>query len=367
MKEIIYQIFVRNYSEEGTLKAVTDDLDRLYDLGITILYLMPIHEIGELNRKGTFGSPYSIKDYFSISKDLGTIDDFKELILRAHTLGMKVIMDMVFNHTSRDNLLIKEHPEFYYYKDGRLANKIGDWSDITDLETSRDDVQNYLLSVIKYWSSLGVDGYRFDVASFIPIQFFKKLREMIPNSFLLAESIDKEFANYAKEQGCVVASDQELNQYFDVLYCYNYYHYLEHFYTNDEPLRKVIDALNSDQNIKRICSLENHDTKRLLEVVKNDDNRFQTLIKFMFTLNATPFIFNGMEIKNNHRPELFEKDPINWNTVDMETYNLFKKYIKNKLDEEEISKQSFKLLNNRDVEVTTKYKNNKKKVEIYHF
>lgn len=367
MKDVIYQIFVRNYSQEGTFKAVTEDLDRLYDLGITILYLMPIHEIGEANRKGTYGSPYSIKDYFSISKDLGTLDDFKELLKRAHALGMKVILDMVFNHTSRDNPLITKHPEFYYYKDGKLANKIGDWSDITDLETSREDVQNYLLSVIKYWSSIGVDGYRFDVASFIPINFFKKLRELYPDSYLLAESIDIEFAEYAKQQGCVVASDQELNQYFDTLYCYNYYHYLEHFYSNDEPLKKVIDALNKDQNIKRICSLENHDTRRLLEVVKNDDDRFKTLIKFLFTLNATPFIFNGMEIKNNHRPELFEKDPINWKKVDMNTYNLFKKYIKEKLEENDILKQDFQLLNNRDVEVTTIFKNNKKKVEIFHF
>mgnify|MGYP003298681654 CR=1 FL=1 len=148
MKDIIYQIFVRNYSKEGTIKAVTEDLDRLFDLGVNILYLMPIHEIGVLNRKGTYGSPYSIKDYFSISKDLGTLDDFKELILRAHTLNMKVIMDMVFNHTSRDNPLLKKHPEYYYYKDEKPANKIGDWSDVIDLETSREDTQKYLLSVI---------------------------------------------------------------------------------------------------------------------------------------------------------------------------------------------------------------------------
>ena len=366
MKDIIYQIFVRNYSKEGTIKAVTDDLDRLFDLGVNILYLMPIHEIGVLNRKGTYGSPYSIKDYFSISKDLGTLDDFKELILRAHTLNMKVIMDMVFNHTSRDNPLLKKHPEYYYYKDEKPANKIGDWSDVIDLETSREDTQKYLLSVIKYWSDLGVDGYRFDVASLIPLNFFKKVREMLPNAYLLAESIDPDFVTYARSLGFNVASDKELGQYFDTLYCYNYYRYLEHFYKYDKPLSKVVEALNND-NVKRVASLENHDTDRLLELVKNDDTRFYTLTRFLFTLNATPFIYDGMEIKTNHRPELFEKDPINWKKFDKETYSLYKELIQNKLEEKEIKKQAFELVNNREIKVITTYIDNKKKEEVFHF
>lgn len=366
MKDIIYQIFVRNYSKEGTIKAVTEDLDRLFDLGVNILYLMPIHEIGVLNRKGTYGSPYSIKDYFSISKDLGTLEDFKELILRAHTLNMKVIMDMVFNHTSRDNPLLKKHPEYYYYKDGKPANKIGDWSDVIDLETSREDTQEYLLSVIKYWSNLGVDGYRFDVASLISLNFFKKVREMLPKAYLLAESIDPDFVTYARSLGFNVASDKELGQYFDTLYCYNYYHYLEHFYKYDKPLSKVVEALNND-DVMRVASLENHDTGRLLELVKNDDTRFYTLTRFLFTLNATPFIYAGMEIKTNHRPELFEKDPINWNKFDKETYSLYKELIQSKLEEKEIKKQVFELVNNREIKVITTYIDNKKKEEVFHF
>ena len=116
---VIYQIFVRNYSEEGTFKKVEEDLSRLKELGIDIIYLTPIHEIGIENRKGTWGSPYAIKDYFSISSDLGNLDDFHDLVNKTHELGMKIILDMVFNHTSPDNVLVKSHPEYYFYKDGK--------------------------------------------------------------------------------------------------------------------------------------------------------------------------------------------------------------------------------------------------------
>ena len=106
---VIYQVFVRNYSKEGTFKALQKDLERIKNLGVDIIYLTPIHKIGVLNRKGTYGSPYAIQDYFSVSEDLGTIQDFKDLVNNIHSHGMKIILDMVFNHTSPDNVLINTH------------------------------------------------------------------------------------------------------------------------------------------------------------------------------------------------------------------------------------------------------------------
>ena len=113
--QTIYQVFVRNYSKEGTFAALTKDLNRIKDLGADILYLMPINEIGVKQRKGTYGSPYASKDYFSISKDLGNLDDLKILIRKTHDLGMKIILDMVFHHTSPDNRLYIQHPEYYFH------------------------------------------------------------------------------------------------------------------------------------------------------------------------------------------------------------------------------------------------------------
>ena len=122
--EVIYQIFVRNYSVDGGFKAVEDDLPRIKDLGVDIIYLMPINEIGVKNRKGTYGSPYASKDYFSISKDLGTLKDLKSLIKKTHKLKMKIIVDMVFNHTAPDSILFEQHPEFYYKKNGKPGNEL---------------------------------------------------------------------------------------------------------------------------------------------------------------------------------------------------------------------------------------------------
>ena len=173
------------------LVEVSKDLPRIKDLGSDVIYLMPIHEIGEENRKGTWGSPYAIKDYFSISPDLGTLDDLKELINKTHELGMKIILDMVFNHTSPDNVLVATHPEYYFYKDGKRGNRVGDWTDIVDLDTPREDVQDYLVSVLKYWLDVGVDGFRFDVASTIPLSLFEKARKILGNKpiFLVNVSV----------------------------------------------------------------------------------------------------------------------------------------------------------------------------------
>ena len=178
MKEntIIYQVFVRNYSEDGSFESVRKDLKRIKDLGVDVIYLSPIHPISVLKRKGKVGSPYAIQDYFEIDKSNGSKEDFTNLINDVHKQGMKIIIDMVFNHTGRDNVLLKSHPEYYFYRNGKLGNRVGDWSDIIDLDTSRDDTKEYLLSVLKYWRGLGVDGFRFDVASMIPLDFFQKAR-----------------------------------------------------------------------------------------------------------------------------------------------------------------------------------------------
>ena len=120
---VFYQVFVRNYSQKGTFSAVQKDLPRIKDLGVDYIYLTPIHEIGVLNRKGTYGSPYAIKDYYSISKDLGTLEDFKSFVNTAHEYELKVIMDMVFNHTAPDSVLVDTHPDFYFYKKERSVKR----------------------------------------------------------------------------------------------------------------------------------------------------------------------------------------------------------------------------------------------------
>lgn len=327
---IIYQIFVRNYSNEGKFANVTNDLERIKTLGVDIIYLMPIHEIGVINRKGTYGSPYAIKDYFSISPDLGTLEDFKELINKTHKLGMKIIIDMVFNHTSPDNVLINTHPEYYYYKDGKRGNRVGDWTDIVDLDTLRDDTQDYLLSVLKYWIDVGVDGFRFDVASTIPVSLFEKARKLLGDEpIFFGECIDEGFAKYLISINAVYAPDKELMNTFNYLYNYHWLDQAILYFKGEYKLEDLIARINNDdKSILRVNSLENHDKPRIAGQIK-DRHKLMEWIKFDFALKGHVFIYAGEEYGITHLPELFEKDPIIWKK-DKEIYNLFVEEIKKK-------------------------------------
>ncbi|MDD3124183.1 MAG: alpha-amylase family glycosyl hydrolase, partial [Candidatus Izemoplasmatales bacterium] len=123
---VIYQVFVRNHTLEGTFKALIRDLDRIKSLGVDVVYLLPVHPIGTKNRKGTLGSPYSIQDYRLMNPELGSMSDFQTLIDEVHNRKMKIMMDEVFNHTSRDSRLLKEHPEWFYKNPkGEFANRVG--------------------------------------------------------------------------------------------------------------------------------------------------------------------------------------------------------------------------------------------------
>ena len=179
---VIYQVYVRNFTKEGTFNALKQKLDYIKNLKVDILYLLPISPIGKEGRKGDLGSPYSISDYTKINPELGTLEDFKSLIEATHNHDMKIMIDIVFNHTSRDSYIAKNHPEWMYHnKEGKMANKVGDWSDVYDLDYSNPALIKYLVDVIQYYCSIGVDGFRFDVASLIPKEFYIDLKKMLPS------------------------------------------------------------------------------------------------------------------------------------------------------------------------------------------
>ena len=345
---VFYQVFIRNYSQDGTFKFLENDLPRLKDLGVDIIYLTPINEIGIKNRKGKWGSPYASKDYYSISHDLGTKEDLISLINKTHELGMKIIVDMVFNHTAPDSVLLKEHPEFYFYRDGKTGNRIGDWSDIIDLDTAREDTQNYLVGVLKYWSSLGFDGFRFDVASLIHIDVFKKAREALPKeTIFLAESVSPDFYNFVKSRGMIANSDEKLSQYFDVLYNYNYYHDLEHCLKGEESFENLVNKINQDHVLRTNC-LENHDRDRVASLIKGQ--RLMDLLDFSINLQGCPFLYMGQEYLLTHKPNLFEKDPVIWK-VNQESYEFIKAKIKDKKSRK-IFSQKLILVGPRSIKLT---------------
>ena len=345
---IIYQVFTRNYTLEGTFNALTSKLDYIKDLGTDILYLLPINEIGKVGRKGSLGSPYSIKDYYKINPEYGTLEDFKDLIAKTHEKGMKLMIDIVFNHTSRDSLIMNEHPEWMYHdKNGNFSNKVGDWSDVYDLDFNNQDLIDYLVKVIEYYCSLGVDGFRFDVASLIHKAFFIKLKEMLnekyPDTILLAESIDASFTNYVRSLGFNALSDAELYEVgFDLLYTYNTMEELRKYLTTKESryldmykaLLNYEESYNPVTNL-RIRGLENHDQKRIIEYSKNK-TLLKNLAAFPVFMKGPMFIYNGLETKADHHLDLFEKDQLDL-SIDIEWFNFIKKLIEFKKDKLNLS------------------------------
>ena len=192
---VIYEVNLRQYTQEGTVTAFTEQLPRLKELGVDILWMMPIHPISQKDRKGTLGSYYSVADYKAFNPEFGTLDQFKEMVKKAHEDGMKVILDWVPNHTGRDNNWVTEHPE--YYKKDAEGNMIGiyDWTDVYVLDYSKPETRAAMIDAMKFWlTEVDVDGFRCDVAGEVPTDFWDEARPQLeaakPGIFMLAEDAD---------------------------------------------------------------------------------------------------------------------------------------------------------------------------------
>ena len=333
--QTIYQVYVRNHTPEGTFQALIKDLPRIQELGASILYVLPIHPIGKEARKGTLGSPYSIVDYYAINPELGTLDDFKALLNEAHRLGLKVMMDIVFNHTARDARWVKEHPEYYYYKEGKLANRIGDWSDIADLDLTRDDVRKALLDVLRYWSKMGIDAFRCDVAPLLPIDFWeeakKEVAKMNPETIWFSESVHPHFIEYLRGEGFSAHSDAEMYRVFDILYDYDVHEFLKQYLTNQGELKTYLRMVEAQGYIYpaeyvKAHFLENHDIERIHGLVSNK-LMLRNLTAWSFFQNGIGFVYAGQETLNKNTPNLFDKDTIDLTVKDTAHYRFIQRLI----------------------------------------
>ena len=316
--QTIYQVFVRNHTQEGTFQALLKDLPRIKKLGVQWLYLLPIHPIGKLARKGKVGSPYSIQDYYQIDSSLGTKDDLQALIQEAHRLGIQMMMDIVFNHTARDASWVKQHPEYYYYKDGKLANRIGDWSDIADLDLTRGDVRQALIDVLVFWTQFGFDGYRCDVAPLLPLDFWKEAKARItainPKTVWLSESVHPHFIQYLRGEGFSAHSDAEMYHVFDMLYDYDVHEFLTHYLQGKGELSTYLRMVQAQSYIYpadyvKAHFLENHDVQRIHQLVRNLTT-LRNLTAWSFFQPGIGFVYAGQEMLATQLPNLFEKDPL---------------------------------------------------------
>ena len=316
---VIYQIYVRNFSETGDFQAVIDDLDRIKNLGVDIIYLLPIHPIGEKNKKGELGSPYSIKDYMEVSSELGGLTGFKKLIEEAHNKKLKIMMDIVFNHTSRDSVFLKEHPEWFYRNEkNEIANRVGDWWDIIDLDYSRDkNLWFELLNTLVYYARMGVDGFRCDVASMVPMEFWKLARKQVkkvnPNFIWISESIHGGHCKYMRDQGFACASEGEIYQEFDIAYDYDIEPYMQSYLNGSSSLRPYLEGLKRQDeiypmNYVKLHNIENHDIDRIAKKVNNNLAKIKNWLAFMFMQKGAVMLYMGQEYATDIKPNLFDKE-----------------------------------------------------------
>ncbi len=314
----IYQIFVRNFSPEGTLIAAQAELPRIQAMGFDIVYLTPIHPIGLAARKGSVGSPYAIMDYRAVNPDIGTANDLRAFARACHSLGMKLIIDVVYNHSSPDSVLAKEHPDWFIRgKDGKPGRKVDDWSDVVDLDFSVPAMRRYLIDTLLYWLEHGVDGFRCDVASLVPVDFWLEARaacDAIQPTLWLAESVHKEFVTAMRALGHYAACDAEIHEAFDLSYDYDGRQQLEDAFSGQGRISEYLahvqlqSSMYPSHAIKARC-LENHDQRRIASVIPDLD-RLKNWALLCMLLPGTFFAYMGQEWAIDHTPSLFECDPM---------------------------------------------------------
>lgn len=316
--QVIYSIYVRNYSPEGTFAAVERDLERIQKLGVDIIWFLPIYPIGEAKRKGTLGSPYAIRNYREVNPELGTLQDFTHLVDAIHNRGMKCMLDIVYNHTSPDSWLAEHHPEFFYRTpEGTMGNRVGDWGDVVDLDYSNEKLWDYQIETLKQWTEI-VDGFRCDVAPLVPLAFWLKAREEVakvrPDCIWLSESVEPDFILDLRSRGMTNLSDSEIFQAFDICYDYDIYRLYLQYLKGEVSLSRYIEGINMQEyiypaNYVKLRCLENHDQDRAKQIIKSE-TALKNWTSFIYFQKGITLLYAGQENQNEKRPDLFEKDVI---------------------------------------------------------
>jgi glycosidase len=308
----IYEIYPRDFSVAGNLNGVTARLDELHRLGVNILWTMPIHPIGEKFRKGDYGSPYSIKDYYAVDPHYGTLEDFKKLVAGAHQRGMKVIMDLVANHTAWDSVMM-QHTDFYKQDaQGHVIPPVPEWTDVAGLNYTNPALREYMITMLKYWiKEADVDGFRCDVAAAVPTDFWEQVRTELtqfkPDIIMLAEASEK---------------PELLVKAFDLDYSWPLLSTMNDVLIRNAPassIRSVCEkiARQSPRDALHMRMSDNHDEARA--VARYGLNGALAASALMFTLDGVPMLYNGMEVGDateSGDPALFDKLNIFWNPKD---------------------------------------------------
>lgn len=303
---VVYEMNVRQYTPEGTFAAAQAQLPRLKELGVDVIWLMPIYPIGEKERKGTLGSYYAVKDYCAVNPEFGTMQDFDAFLAEAKSQGFRVILDWVANHTSPDAVWIDSKPADWYERDS-VGNTVVqyDWTDIAALNYDNADVWDAQESAMRFWMSKGIDGFRCDMACEVPFEFWVKtissLRKDWPQMYMLAEGEDPKL----HESG------------FDASYAWELHHLLNDIAQGKKGIPELLEYVKHDaerfpEDAFRLMFTSNHDENSWAGTeFERMGDAAKVMAVLTFTLpNGQPLIYTGQEMGLNHRFQFFEKDPV---------------------------------------------------------
>ncbi len=328
---VMYEVNTRQFSEDGSFSAVQDQLPRLKDMGIDILWFMPIHPISVEKRKAEgdllvteiedpeeqkkyLGSYYAVADFKEVNPEHGTLDDFKSLVNEAHELSMKVIIDWVPNHTGWDHSWITEHPEWYTQNDkGEIVDPLNPetgeswgWTDVADLNYDVAEMREEMISDMKYWlTEANIDGFRCDVAHGVPVDFWRdanaQLRETKNDIYMLAE-----------------AEIPALAEMFNSSYAWSFHHTLKEALHGEKELDEL------EATVKSYKERFGKDHHMLMFTTNHDENAWsgtvferygdahKAMAVLTFTLDGMPLVYSGQESGMDKRLKFFEKDVIEW-------------------------------------------------------
>lgn len=321
----LYAVNVRQYTAEGTLRAFEAELPRLADLGVGMLWFLPIQPIGKEQRKGRLGSYYSIRHYTAVNPEFGTLEDFKRVVDRAHALGMKVLLDWVANHTAWDHPWVRQHPQ-WYQKDaqGRIHaytfratpdSAPEYWTDVVGLDYGARELWPAMTEAMDFWvRETGIDGFRCDVAALVPLEFWTQARKTLQRRkplFMLAE-----------------AHESHLHAAFDMTYDWDLY----------DQLRSIAQGRAQAPALHawwaRRCAHYQADDYRMIYTANHDSNSwhgscaelygslsaFKAMAVLAALLPGMPLVYSGQEAFFEKRLQFFEKDPIDWKDRPLQTF-----------------------------------------------
>ena len=311
----MYEVNIRQYTEEGTFKAFKEHIPRLKEMGVDILWLMPIHPIGKEKRKGELGSYYSIQDYKAVNPNFGTMQDFKDLVEATHKHDMKLFLDWVPNHTAWDHPWTEEHPEYYMKDSTGAITYEADWTDIAQLNYENKELWDKMIDRMKFWiDETNIDGYRVDHAGHdIPLDFWKKA---IPE------------VNKSKEDFFWLAewNTPDMHPWFDATYTWEYFHLSTEIAQGDTSVNEITEYMAQEEerfpaHAYRLYFTSNHDENSWNGTDEElfGDN-FENFAVMAATIDGMPLIYSGQETGLDKRLEFFKKDPINWDGYEYEDF-----------------------------------------------